>query len=105
MENVIVIAAHPDDEVIGAGGTLLKHIANNDKVYWLIITNMTEKNSYDKINVERRQKEINDVAAQMQFTETFNLNYKPANLQPADLPGLISKISEIFNQVKPECIY
>ena len=105
MENVIVIAAHPDDEVIGAGGTLLKHIANNDKVYWLIITNITEKNSYDKINAERRQKEINDVAAQMQFTETFNLNYKPANLQSADLPGLISKISEIFNQVKPEYIY
>ncbi len=105
MPNVIVIAAHPDDEIIGAGGTLLKHVPNNDKVYWLIVTNMSEENGYSRINVERRQNEIKEVAAQMQFTETFNLNYKPANLQPADLPNLIFKIAEIFNRIKPECIY
>ncbi|HOL48574.1 MAG TPA: PIG-L family deacetylase, partial [bacterium] len=38
MSNVLVIAPHPDDETLGCGGTLLKHIANNDNVYWLIIT-------------------------------------------------------------------
>ena len=33
MSNVFVIAAHPDDEVLGCGGTLLKHINEGDKVY------------------------------------------------------------------------
>ena len=25
MRNIVVISAHPDDEILGVGGTLLKH--------------------------------------------------------------------------------
>ena len=32
MKRVLVIAPHPDDETLGCGGTLLKHIKNRDKV-------------------------------------------------------------------------
>ena len=30
--NILVIVAHPDDEVLGMGGTILKHFLNGDKV-------------------------------------------------------------------------
>ena len=30
--NILVIIAHPDDEVLGMGGTILKHAKNGDKV-------------------------------------------------------------------------
>ena len=36
---VLVIAAHPDDEMIGCGGTIFKHLYNKDKVYILFMTN------------------------------------------------------------------
>ena len=41
MKKVIVIAPHPDDETLGCGGTILKHIAKGYSVYWLIITNIS----------------------------------------------------------------
>ena len=35
---IFVIAAHPDDETFGCGGTLLKHAENNDQIYILFFT-------------------------------------------------------------------
>ena len=29
MGKIIIISAHPDDEILGAGGTLLKHKADS----------------------------------------------------------------------------
>ena len=61
MKNVIVISAHPDDETLGVGGTILKHIANGDNVYWLIVTNVFENQGFSKERVESRQLEISKV--------------------------------------------
>ena len=40
-KKILVIAAHPDDEVLGCGGTLLKHATNNDKILdqYIVIQN------------------------------------------------------------------
>ena len=35
---VLCVAVHPDDETLGCGGTLLKHKANGDEIYWLLLT-------------------------------------------------------------------
>ena len=40
MKNIIVISAHPDDEILGAGGTLLKHKSKGDNLAWIIVTSM-----------------------------------------------------------------
>ena len=40
---IIVISPHPDDETLGAGGTLLRRKAEGAIIAWLIIT---------KINIE-----------------------------------------------------
>ena len=32
MKRVLIVVAHPDDEVLGCGGTIAKHIKNKDKV-------------------------------------------------------------------------
>jgi LmbE family N-acetylglucosaminyl deacetylase len=37
VERVLVVAAHPDDEVLGLGGTLARHVASGDEVHILIL--------------------------------------------------------------------
>lgn len=36
--NILCIAAHPDDEILGAGATLARHVANGDDVYVLFLS-------------------------------------------------------------------
>ena len=39
---ILAIAPHPDDETLGCGGTLYKHKAEGDEIYWLIVTGISE---------------------------------------------------------------
>lgn len=105
MKNVIVISAHPDDETLGVGGSILKHVANGDNVYWLIVTNVFENQGFSKERVESRQLEITKVEKMFGFKETFNLNYPTMTLSSSSLIKMVPDISSIFSEVKPEIIY
>lgn len=105
MKKIIVISAHPDDEVLGVGGTLLKHLLRGDEVYWLITTNINEKIGFSSDRVKRRQSEIKQVENSLGIKRTFMLDYPTMNLSSRDLIDMIPKISKIFSEVEPEIIY
>lgn len=102
---VLVVAAHPDDEVLGLGGTMLKHIKNNDEVYWLIVTNISEEQGFKKEIVEGRQKEIEIISNKIGFKETFKLDYPTMQLSSESLIKLIPEVSKIISEIQPETIY
>ena len=105
MKNIIVISAHPDDEVLGVGGTMLKHKAQGDAVYWLIVTNVTEKAGFAKDRVESRQQEIEEVAKRLGITKTYQLDYPTMSLTTSSLIKMVPEISAVFQEAKPEIIY
>ena len=37
MSRILVVAAHPDDEVLGCGGTIARHVDSGDQVQVLIV--------------------------------------------------------------------
>ena len=41
-KNIVVVAAHPDDEALGLGGSLIKHVKSNDKVNIIILPDLKE---------------------------------------------------------------
>ena len=105
MKNVIVISAHPDDETLGAGGTILKHVDNGDNVFWLIVTNVFEDQGFSKERVAGRQKEIREVEGLLGIKKTFLLNYPTMTLSSGSLLKMVPEISAVFSEVKPEIIY
>jgi LmbE family N-acetylglucosaminyl deacetylase len=92
MKKVIVISAHPDDETLGAGGTLLKHVNEGDQINWLIVTDVFEE-------------EIEIVSKMYGYKNVYKLGYPTMKLNDTVLFDLVNKISKIFQELKPEIIY
>lgn len=105
MNKVIVIAPHPDDETLGCGGALLKHKLQGDEIYWLIVTNVDEKNGWSRDRVESRQIEIEKVSEMFGFTKTFKLNFPTTKLETLPMGEIVSAISKVFNEIKPNIVY
>ena len=105
MKNVIVISAHPDDETLGVGGTILKHNSNGDNVFWLIVTNVFESQGFSKVRVESRQKEIREIEKLLGISKTFLLDYPTMTLSSSSLIKMVPEISSVFLEVQPEIVY
>lgn len=102
MKNkVLAFAVHPDDETLGCGGTLLKHKANGDEIYWLICTSLEQTHSY----YNERENEISQVAKLYDFDNVYNLRLKTTKVDEYSVGFLIDKISKIINEIKPNIIY
>ncbi len=105
MKNVVIISAHPDDEVLGAGGTILRHKSKGDNIFWIIATSIYEKDGFSKERIAQRQSEINEVAEKLGIHKTYQLGYPTMSLSSQLLIELVPDISEIFTKVEPNIIY
>lgn len=102
---ILIIAVHPDDETLGAGGTILKHKANGHSVYWLIVTNIYTDEGYSKTRVEERQREIDSVAKKYKFQDVYKLDLPTTKLDMIPIGQLIESIGNIVGKVKPDIVY
>jgi LmbE family N-acetylglucosaminyl deacetylase len=105
MNKVLVVAVHPDDETLGCGGTLLKHKNSGDEINWLIATDISESEGYDKKTIQIREDEITKVDKLYGFNSVNRLGLLTTKVDEYSMSELISKISFVINNIKPNIIY
>lgn len=101
----IVVAPHPDDEVLGVGGTLLRRKAEGAKVAWLIVTAISVERGWSEEKVRQRADEINRVRDLFGFDEVFILNYPTTQLDRVPMSDLVTAFSDIFKSFEPEEVF
>lgn len=105
MNTVLVVAPHPDDETLGCGGTLLRHIANGDAVHWLIVTDMRTEHGFPDAQISLRQAQIRKVAMAFGFRKVHNLGFPPTKLDRLAIGDLVSSIGEVVKETSPAAVY
>ena len=101
----LVIAPHPDDEVLGVGGTLLRRKAEGAELAWLIVTSISTFNGWQQEEVEQRADEISRVSAIFGFAHVFALNFPTTQLDRIPVGDLVGAISGVFNSFQPEEVF
>tara|TARA_E500000331_G_scaffold357739_1_gene420668 strand:- start:1708 stop:2379 length:672 start_codon:yes stop_codon:yes gene_type:complete len=103
----LVIAPHPDDELLGCGGTLLKRVSEGVKTGWLIMTSMSPDQGWSKEYIESREKEIEEVKAGLKIKSEnlYKLNFPPAQLDSLPLSNLIKEIAITFESFQPSEVF
>lgn len=100
-----MVAPHPDDEILGCGGTLMRLRHQGSDLTWLIVTGISEDSGWPTDRVRERDAEIARVAELIGFSEVVNLRLPTAQLDTMPMRDLIDKFSDVFQAVKPNQVF
>jgi len=108
---VLVVAAHPDDEVLGCGGAIARHASNGDEVHVLILAEGLT--SRDIIRNRDKHTEGLDVLAQaarkangILGVKNLDLHDFPDNrMDSLDLLDVVKVVESFVARFQPDVVY
>ena len=104
-KSILVIAAHSDDEALGCAGTLVKHIASDDAVHVLFMTDGMSSRNGAKYKVDERQKSAQKATKIMRLTSIQNFNFPDNKMDSVSLLEVTQAIEKKILEIQPEIIY
>lgn len=110
-KKILIVAAHPDDEVLGCFGTVSKLIKEGYEAYTLILgEGKTSRLDTRKVEENKEQLEIlndeikkaNDIIG---IKKCFVYDFPDNRFDSVDLLDIIKVISKIKEEIKPDIIF
>ncbi|AZA85007.1 PIG-L domain-containing protein [Chryseobacterium lactis] len=107
MNRVVVVAPHADDEIIGCGATIARHIKSGDEVTVVIATNASI-GAPELFTASQIKNVRSEAIAAHQFLgvkETIFLEFPAPALNSFPEFKISLELSEIFQRIKPTHLY
>lgn len=111
MSSILVVAAHPDDEILGCGGVLAAHVAEGDTVHVLIVAEGATSRDFRR-DPQGRELELTALkaaasrAAVAIGAEVPRMLGLPDNrLDTLPLLDVVKPIEAVVEAVSPEVVY
>ena len=101
--NILVIVAHPDDEVLGMGGTILK-LSEKNEINVLFLSS-GEGSRDTKPRKEERKKQAKRVANNLNIKNIFFDDFPDNQFDSIPLLSVVKKIEKIIYELKSNIIY
>lgn len=101
---ILVIAPHPDDEVLGCGGTIKKHTEAGDEVYLCVVTKAYTPDWSEEF-IENRKKEIDASSKILGIKNIYFLDFPTVKLDTISQKDLNDAISGVVKEVRPDIAF
>lgn len=106
MKNdILVIVAHPDDEILWVWGTILKHIENGDSVNVLILSNWEDSRWIETADNSKRRRQSEKVKESFWLTNLYLEDLPDNKFDTIDLLSITKIIEKYIIDIKPSIIY
>ncbi len=106
MTKVLVLAAHPDDEVLGMGGTIAVHAEHGDAVRVVCVTDgSSSQYPGDTETRERKNAEAKRAAEILGVTDYVHLDLPDMRLDTVAHVDLNRVVEEQVREVAPSIVY
>ena len=102
-KRVLVIAAHPDDEVLGCGGTVALHALAGDSVTSVIVCE-GESLRYGSEGVGQRE-HTNRAAAALGVRDVRLIGFPDQRLDTLTLTEIITPLEGVVREIRPTIVY
>jgi LmbE family N-acetylglucosaminyl deacetylase len=105
MKRILVLSPHPDDESIGCGGTLARHISGGDTVHVVFLTS-GEKGGHGRseaATIRTREREARTAAKILGIRHVEFWQQSDGAVRPT--PAVVARLREKLKQFKPAIIY
>ena len=106
-KTVLVVAAHPDDEILGCGGSIARHLDEGDAVHVVFLADGIGAREPDDEPQAREEREMAArSAAKLLGVDSLDfLNHPDNRLDTVALLDLVKPIEQRVEQLKPSTVY
>jgi LmbE family N-acetylglucosaminyl deacetylase len=101
---VVVVGAHPDDEILGAGGTLARHVMDGDEVHAIVVADGASSRAPDEMKVAL-EKDATRAAETIGFASIRLQSLPDQRLDTVPFIDLTQIIESILNDIQPHVVY
>lgn len=107
VNNILVVAAHPDDEVLGCGGAIARHSAEGDAVHVLILAQgIASRTVADSAEQLVRLRDAADKANKVLHVSSLTFKEFPDNrMDSVDRLDITKTVEEHICNLKPRVVY
>lgn len=107
---ILVIAAHPDDEVLGCGGTAARLVGEGHEVHFAILgEGVTSRNAQradaEQSHLTRLHRQAHAAAVQVGVKNVVLHKLPDNRLDTVALLDVVKIVEDLVDRVKPEVIY
>ncbi|MFQ5866774.1 MAG: PIG-L deacetylase family protein [bacterium] len=103
---ILVIAAHPDDEVYGVGGTIVKHIREGDEVFVCILTDgASTQYPGNKTMIKQKKEEARKSTEILGIKKIYFFDLPDMQLDTIAHVKVNKAIEEMISRIMPDIVY
>lgn len=110
MSTILCVVAHPDDETLGAGGTIARHAENGEAVHILVLADgvmarYDERTAEAESAIERRRSQARTAVDTLGAESITFCEFPDNELDSISLLTLVKRIEESISKHQPDTIY